>query len=380
MANDAFVDLGAGWLILVAGPQASNDGSADLSLSTLGMVGGLDQPLSLSPFELSGTVHLGVVGAFSVRLPPFDALGAALAGQTGGGSLALLPLALAAGGPTSVALLSLPLSVSSSGLAGGRASLASVLRPLNGDGLLFSSSLLSVALTLPALSLAAQGVAENLMFGQLALRPITLASQTNSGQLGLSLLALPALIVNAEGYTSNSGVAVPSLPWFDLHANAQQSGSVDFLCLVMNTSNAALTTYSHHAFNSLAIWQGLTLAAGESGIVTLGGDADSGSAIVARVQGAITDFGANQLKRIVSGHVGYRSDGDLDLTLIADDHAEYRYVLEAASGHDLRGNRVKCGRGAEGRYWQFRIENRDGGNFSFDDLTLIPELTSRLPV
>ena len=60
-----------------------------------------------------------------------------------------------------------------------------------------------------------------------------------------------------------------------------------------------------------------------------------------------------------------------EVTLITDQHHEYSYVLHPRQdAADLHASRVKFGRGVKGRYWQWKLANRNGADFDIDMLTL----------
>lgn len=147
--------------------------------------------------------------------------------------------------------------------------------------------------------------------------------------------------------------------------------------VVVNTHTSATTTYTGIDANSACAFAGETLAATSAGIVALAGDSDLGAPIAASLTSGVADFSDSAIKRVVAGLAGYRADGDMELTLIADGHHEAIYRLLPRRLDDPHATRVKFGRGAKGRYWQWKLANRDGAAFALDALTLDVQALSR---
>lgn len=140
--------------------------------------------------------------------------------------------------------------------------------------------------------------------------------------------------------------------------------------VVINTHARAVTTYAGLAFNSLAEFNGAFLAATAAGIVSLEGDTDQGQPIVAQVAGGVSDLSEAKMKRVLSAYAGYRAGGDLELTMVNDGQSVAIYRLEPRRLDEPHASRVKLGRGAVGRYWQWKLANRDGADFAMDALSL----------
>jgi hypothetical protein len=142
------------------------------------------------------------------------------------------------------------------------------------------------------------------------------------------------------------------------------------MTVVVNTHTNAVTTYEGITANSACMFAGVALMATAAGIVALEGDTDLGAPIAASVTSGVVDFSDSAIKRVLTGLAGYRADGDIELTLIADGHHEAVYRLQPRRIGEQHATRVKFGRGASGRYWQWKLTNRDGAGFSLDTLAL----------
>lgn len=201
----------------------------------------------------------------------------------------------------------------------------------------------------------------------------------NAGS-GAAILTLPLLAVSATGFMEAVGTADVVLPLLHVAASAEGTSVAApvFSTLTLNTRTQAAATHTNLAFNSLAQFAGLTLAATPEGIVALLGDTDQGTPIDARITSGLSDLGSEQMKRVLCGYVGYRAAGGMDLTLVTDQHHEVVYRLDPRQDTaDLHASRVKTARGVAGRYWQWTLANADGQAFELDRLTFDAEKLSR---
>jgi hypothetical protein len=221
------------------------------------------------------------------------------------------------------------------------------------------------------LTAAGDGFADGTAAANLTLLPLDVNATAEAGNIGAALLTVPLLRVDAQGFEDAVGTATVSLPVLAVEAFGT-AGVPDpvFVGVALNTHTRAVSNYDGLAFNSLTEFNGMVLAATASGIVALTSDTDQGTPIVAMVAGGISDLGAAQFKRVLAGVVGYRATGAIDLTMITDEHHEYVYKLEPRRIDQIHASRVKFGRGVEGKYWQWKLSNRDGAGFELDSLSL----------
>jgi len=137
----------------------------------------------------------------------------------------------------------------------------------------------------------------------------------------------------------------------------------------------AVSQYCDYDFNSLCG----KLAAGPEGIFTLDdADTDNDVAIDSIVELPLTDFGISNQKRLRSVYFGYEAEGSLKLTVTNDEGNEREYTLEATT-NTQHGGKVSINRNGKGRYWQLKIENVEGCDFSIDSIEVIPVILGRKP-
>ena len=164
-----------------------------------------------------------------------------------------------------------------------------------------------------------------------------------------------------------------TLPLFTLEAVASTEESKS-LGLSMCLNNLTVSQYCRYDFDSLCG----KLAAGKDGIFTLDdAEDDAGVTIDSIVELPLTDLGVSYQKRLRSIYVGYETKGSLLLKVSDNEGNERDYTLVANSSKQ-HGGKVSVGRDGKGRYWQLRIENVNGCDFSLDMIEIIPIILRRV--
>lgn len=134
-------------------------------------------------------------------------------------------------------------------------------------------------------------------------------------------------------------------------------------------ASRATTQFTNYGFNSYANFNGRQLAASDSGISLLGGESDNGADIEAYFEPVTTDFGDGHPKRLRFLYLGYEADGQIVVTIA---EAGKPAKAEAKTiGSKLVGQqraRVPVSRVLSGRYWMFRIGNKNGSDFAIDSM------------
>lgn len=202
----------------------------------------------------------------------------------------------------------------------------------------------------------------------------TLSAQGVTGNVGVAELELPLLSASgADGVLNVTGTATILLPMFQLGGGLTGAQAIQSLVdaaltgIALNVRTKAVSLYEGLAPNSIARFGDVTLMATADGIVALSGDTDRGADIEASFTTGKSDLGTATMKRVLSAYVGYSASGDMELTLIADDHHEFVYALSPRRIEgEVHSTRAKFGRGVSGMYWQFKAANVDGADFAFD--------------
>jgi hypothetical protein len=365
VALSALTASGAG---IVPPPDNTGDGSADLSALTL-----------------AGALISGRMADGAASLPALTLSASGLAENIAQGAADLLALTASGlleygGAPTfsDGAVTLAQVQVAGQGTTGTIGSGAAILQAASLSAQAYADTTATGDATLGFVALSASGIASIVAVGAAVLSPAMVDGAAVGGHIGSASITVPLMTLDASGFMDAAGTATVSLPVLSLEA-VGTAGDLNpvFTGIALNTHNRAVSTYDGLAFNSMTQFNGLVLAATAAGIVALTGDTDQGSPITATVTTGISDLGAEPIKRVLAGYVGYRAAGDLELTMITDEHDEYVYRLEPRRLDQLHAARVKFGRGAEGRYWQWKLTNRGGADFALDTLSLDAQTLSR---
>lgn len=150
----------------------------------------------------------------------------------------------------------------------------------------------------------------------------------------------------------------------------------DRLGLCLNLKMNAISQYANYDFNSFCTFNGVPLSASVDGIFELdSAQTDHRALINAFVEFVSTDFGTTHAKRIRSAHIGYETSGYLIFKVKTDDNSEVIYEMQPdKTAQKQYGEKLPISRAQKGVTWMFRVENRDGCDFSLDaiDLVIVP--------
>jgi hypothetical protein len=338
-------------LQLAALGVAGESASADLALPAFDAAGALTPALALAPLTLSASASAGTIARPGIlalppyrlaaqaidhaglALPAFDVTGDAAAGTLARGQVQLAAWSLA----------------------------ASSYRDTSASG----------DSRLPLLQLQAIGRSDSALAASITLNPLQLAASAVNGSVSSAALTVPLYAIAATGYGEAIGNATLLLPAFSVRAFTVRLTRPVTAAIVLNTRLKGVVRYDGLAANSFASFAGLTLAATPDGIVALMGDTDLGFPIEASVVSGTSDLGVPQRKRIEAGYVGYRAGGEMEMTLITDEHHEYTYRLAPRQiPNAVHSTRVKFGRGVDGNFWQWKLANLRGGAFDLASMQL----------
>jgi len=148
---------------------------------------------------------------------------------------------------------------------------------------------------------------------------------------------------------------------------------------VINQNTGAPARYEDHDFHSFGRIGRSYLGAKADGIYLLEGDDDGGTPIDAIASTGRMDFGTSNIKRVLAAYLGVDGAGQVNITLRTDaDHSYGPYQFRTTpTGHQVE--RVKFAKGIKSRYWEFDLENVDGGDLGIDEIEFdVIELSHRL--
>lgn len=203
---------------------------------------------------------------------------------------------------------------------------------------------------------------------------ITIPTVSFSGsvesEIGIGLtVEIPMIRVHMDGYSSVEGDLDITIPMILFHME-QSAEAADYLTMVMNIRNKALTTFDNYNFNSMCAFGGRHFGATGANIFDLDtGDKDNGVPIEWNFKTGYLDLEQKSKKKLVQAWTSYKTDGDIKFTLVQPDGGQYEYILQGIDTTET-GLRVKFGKGIKTKYVALNISNIDGSSIDLDELKL----------
>lgn len=181
---------------------------------------------------------------------------------------------------------------------------------------------------------------------------------------------LPSASLRTTAFLNNVAALSATLPVLRTEIDGDTLRTlVETLCVNLRTN--ALSHYESYGFNSFTEFNGMYLAGGSEGLYQVDmGDTDEGVQINADFSTGDLDFSSEYQKRLSDFYAGMRSDGDLILTVTADESVEREYTLGTYNVDHLKQRRVIVSKGAKGKYWRFAVRNTDGCDFEIDSMNV----------
>lgn len=141
--------------------------------------------------------------------------------------------------------------------------------------------------------------------------------------------------------------------------------------LQQNLKNKSVSQTTQN-YESTCIFRGSPLAVTGTGLVRIASHEDSGLPIRAWVKSNKFDLGENRLKRMHYFYFGLEGDGNLRLSVYADDILAAQYVVPVVEHNGRQEIRVQIGKGIAARYWAWKVENIDGAFFVLHSVKVLP--------
>ena len=148
-----------------------------------------------------------------------------------------------------------------------------------------------------------------------------------------------------------------------------------------NLSNNASTQYSNFNFNSMTVFNGMVLAAGDTGFFHIcTGDDDAGSQIDAYFIPYTVDFNDDHPKRLRRVYIGGQLEGGMNLTVTGNgDSINGPQAIEhnADEVNQVKMFSMDRGVGLKWVYADFKFENVAGSFFAIDSINAVYSLHAR---
>lgn len=369
------------YLLGISAPNTpiAGDGTANIALPALSLAA-TDYSAALPAFTIAAD---GVGGTttdgthIEKPLPAYTLIASGI-GEISGSASISLPVFSIDAYSDSFAAFSLPkLSISGSGLNGTDGAFNRNIPALLLSAFSSVENLGSASISTAALVIVAEGNGGTTGTLARTLAKYGITADGENGADGTSAFSLPSFTLATEGAANSLGTATISLPALQLLANGYGSTDNDtYAIYTLNTNTAGLTSYSNFNFNSMTMFNGTALAAGDGGIYALSSTLDDTADITTNISLGIFDFDSAQIKRVHELYFNYRSNGDLTVTVTLDDGEQYLYTLDATGNDGLYNNRLKLGRGLKARHWQISLEGV-GVDFELNSIATEPINLSR---
>src|SRR5574343_696663 len=216
-----------------------------------------------------------------------------------------------------------------------------------------SKSAKATIVSLPSLTISSKSGGLSKIASQLSVFSASstafIGSVVNLGKLSVSSISAKASAVTLPSLSVFSVSAGVTLIKQQLDITKELVSSV--VAYAMNTKTAQLTKYTN--FDLLAIIRigNKHYGVKPTGLYEFTGNTDNGTAIDARFTTHETDYGTNKLKNVA--HV-YLDSEDPSYTMAIVDGVE-----KTEQQSSFGGRKTKLARGTLGRWWQYRIRNRN---------------------
>ena len=258
------------------------------------------------------------------------------------------------------------------------------LPPVTTDGFVLQNILATGSIRIPLISCDTIGIASVLVKADITLPVQNISVNARIDEIGIGNISIPFPHVNSYGYRGVVGVANRTLsplrvygygyelvtavanielPMLQIRVGSSLSGTIT---LCMNVKNKSLTTFSNYNFNSFANFAGKNIAATPSGIYDLTGTKDITTDINWNFRTGLLDLEIDKVKKLLQMWFGYKTDGDLIVTIIQPDGESYEYDLTSYDRDYEEGSRVKVGKGIRSRYLQLDVSNIEGHSIDLD--------------
>lgn len=262
------------------------------------------------------------------------------------------------------------------------------LPPLTFEGTLRQDALGQLDSSLPALTISMFGGPDPTGVLNITLPRLLVELSTTNNESGSMTFALPMIRFSATCVVGSSGAINVTLPMLRpaITGTVDAFGVLnlvlpalrfllqvrphDYLSLVLNIRNNALTQYDTYNFNSLCRFNGVTLGATATKICDLdSGTTDDGTIFDWNFRTPYIDMEQKFKKRLIQAWLSYKSNGDIIVTVIQPDGVEYEYPMDGLSVTE-EGVRVKFGKGIRSKYLALDIKSVDGSTLTLDALKL----------
>jgi hypothetical protein len=216
------------------------------------------------------------------------------------------------------------------------------------------------------------------VFGSLdvTLPMMKISLQTLMGFTGILNAEIPMLRTKLSGFDSIEGSLDVTIPMLRLSFSSE-ADEEDFINMVMNIKNKAVTEYRNYNFNSFLNFNGKNIGVMPDGVYDLSGETDGDDEINWNFRTGYLELESTDKKRLKQAWFTYKSNGDLMLTVITPNGKRYEYQVESYSSKEY-GSKIKIGKGIKSKYVMIDVANVEGSTIKLDAVRLQYDLLRKV--
>ena len=276
------------------------------------------------------------------------------------------PLAI----PTNSLIASLPKVTFTATIESRSLLLNGSLKKITMTATMHESQEFTLVATLPKIGMSATEI-NGLVFSMQSVLPRISMASTLDIIFGTELSGtLPKLTMQATLAEDVLYSLAASMPKIRFEAYLTQQVGSNFITIVLNTDNFAVTEYNNYNFDSIAELEGKYYAVGPNGLVRLDGSSDNGTKIQGTVRFAQIDLHKRVVSRLVDAYLSGHVSGKVAVRIIQESQGDYLYMIDDVIGK-LKAYRVKAPKNMRDRYVSYEISNVDGAEIEIEELSVI---------
>jgi DNA-binding beta-propeller fold protein YncE len=224
--------------------------------------------------------------------------------------------------------------------------------------------------TLPKIGMSATEI-NGLVYSMKSVLPRISMASTLDIIFGIEMAGtLPLLTMQATLAEDVLYSLAASMPKIRFEAYLTQQVGSNFITIVLNTDNFAVTEYNNYNFDSIAELGGKYYAVGPSGLVRLDGSTDNGAKIQGTVRFSQIDLHKRVVSRLVDAYLSGKVSGKVAVRIIQESQGDYIYFIEDVIGK-MKAYRIKAPKNMRDRYATYEISNVDGAAIEIEELSVI---------
>jgi hypothetical protein len=235
-----------------------------------------------------------------------------------------------------------------------------------------------IAGTFPKLSVAATSIHGAYSVGILNLPKLISTSESKFRSIGVASFNLPILVAGSIAFDLPAGALSSSLSTLRLSARATKL-NLDILGICLNTEINAPSQYSGLSFDSMCVFNGKIIGAGETGILEFGGEYDVASNITSYFKLFSTDLNEVRQKRLRSIFIAGKLTGSMQVVSIFDNANCTTYNVECPATSTYVQTVVDANYNDKGNFIGLKVSNVGGSDYDIDNITALVTLLNLPP-